>query len=115
MCIRDRGTLDAAAGEFRQAIAARPDYPLARFHLARLLVNQRKYEEAIQQLLRALQPEDEQTPLYLFALGAAYARAGDRDHALEYYQKAHDAASAYGQAQLLRSIDRDRNMLENER
>ena len=78
-------------------------------------MNQQKYDEAIQQLLRSLQPEDEQTPLYLFALGAAYARAGDRDHAREYYRKAHDSASAYGQAQLLRSIDRDREMLENER
>lgn len=110
-----QGRPDVAAGEFREAIAARPDYPLPRFHLGRILVNQGKYEEAIQQFLRALQPEDEQTPLYLYALGATYARAGDREHALQYFRKAHEAASARGQAQLLISIDRDLKMLENER
>lgn len=110
-----QGRLDVATGEFRAAITARPDYPLARFHLGRIFVNQQKYEEAIQQLLRALQPEDDQTPLYLYALGAAYARAGDRGHALQYYQRAHDAASTHGQAQLLQTIDRDHKMLESER
>jgi tetratricopeptide (TPR) repeat protein len=75
---RTLGRLQEAEHSFARAVAVRPDYPLARFHLARILVNQQKYGEAIQQLLRSLQPEDEQTPLYLFALGAAYARAGDR-------------------------------------
>ena len=51
----------ALAKEFRAAIAAQPNYPLARFHLGRILVNQQKYDEAIQQLQRSLTPEDEQT------------------------------------------------------
>ena len=103
---------DEAASEFRAAIADRPDYPLARFHLARILVNQSKYEEAIQQLLRALQPEEENTPVYTYALAAAYARSGNREQALRYYREAHDRAAAHGQSQLLTSIDRDLNMLE---
>ena len=102
-----QGRLDPAADEFRAAIAAQPNYPLARFHLGRILVNQQKYDEAIQQLQRSLTPEDEQTTAYLYALGAAYARAGDRQRAREYMQKAYDAAAARGQAKLLASIDRD--------
>jgi tetratricopeptide (TPR) repeat protein len=110
-----QGRFDQAAGEFRAAIAAQPNYPLARFHLGRILVNQEKYDEAIQQLQRSLTPEDEQTTAYLYALGAAYARAGDLQHAREYIQKAHDAAVAHGQSKLLTSIDRDLKALDGPR
>ncbi len=99
--------LDDAAKEFREAIADRPDYPLAQFHLGRILVNQQKYDEAIGHFLRTLEPETDQTAGYQYALGATYARAGDRLHALEYLRKARDAASARGQSQLVTSIDRD--------
>ena len=105
------GRLDDAGQEFRQAIDVRPNFPLARFHLARILVNQQNYNEAIQQLQRALEPEDERTPTYLYALGAAYARAGDRAQALLYMRRAHDSAAARGQKQLLASIDRDLDAL----
>jgi tetratricopeptide (TPR) repeat protein len=110
-----QGRIDDAAREFREAIANRPDYPLARFHLGRILVNQQKYDEAIQQFLRALEPETEQTPVYLYSLGATYARAGDRQHAAQYFHQAHDAAAAHGQSQLVTTIDRDLKMLESER
>ncbi len=106
-----KGQLGAAAGEFRAAIAAQPNYPPARFHLGRILVNEQKYPEAIQQFLRALSPEDENTTVYLYALAATYARAGDRGRALEYFQKARDAAVARGQVQVLSSIDRDMRTL----
>jgi tetratricopeptide (TPR) repeat protein len=106
------GHLDDAAREFREAIAARPDFPLARFHLGRILVNQEKYTEAIQHFRRALEPESDQTPSCLYALGATYARAGDRQHALEYLAKAHDSAIAHSQTKLQTSIDRDLKMLQ---
>ena len=110
-----QGRLDDAAAEFRKAIAERPDYALARFHLGRILVNREKYDEAIRQLLRALSPEDDQTTVYLYALAATYARAGDRAHALDYFQKAHDAAVARSQSQLRISIEADMKALQNER
>jgi len=110
-----QGRLDDAAKEFRQAIGERPDYPAARFHLGRILVNGRRYDEAIRQFLRALSPEDDQTTVYLYALAATYARAGDRAQALAYFQKAHDAAVAHGQSQMLASIDRDLKTLHDER
>lgn len=107
------GRLADAQKEFRAAIRDRPDYPLARFHLGRILVNEQKYDEAIQQLQRALTPDDDKTPVYLYALGATYARAGDHAHALEYLQRAQDAASRYGQSELLESIDRDLRVLQS--
>lgn len=109
------GRLDEAGKEFSDAIASRPDYPLARFHLARILVIHGRHDEAIQQLLKALKPESDQTALYLYALGAAYARTGDRAHAVEYYGQAHNAAAARNQSQLLASIDRDLKLLSGGR
>jgi len=109
---QQKGRLDAAENEFRDAVADQPDYPLAHFQLGRLLVNQNKYDEAIQQFLKSLQPDDEKTPAYLYALGATYARAGDREHALQYLQKARDGAVAYKQIRLLTSIERDLHTLQ---
>ena len=107
-----QGHLDDAAKEFRKSIDDRPDYPLARFHLGRILANQEKYDEAIHQFERSLTPEDDQTPVYLYALAATYARAGDRQHALTYFERAREAALARGQTQLLNSIERDRKLLD---
>lgn len=101
--------LDNAAHEFQKAIDIRPDYPDARFHLGRILVNQQKYDAAIYQLTRSLKPESENTPMYLYALAATCARAGRRNEALQYFQKARDGARALGQKQLLASIERDLN------
>lgn len=108
-----RGSFNDAAMNFRAAIADRPDYPLARFHLGRILVNQEKYEEAVPHFLRCLEPESEQTPACLYALGATYARSGDRPRALEYFQKARAAAVAHNQPRLQTSIERDLKVLQN--
>lgn len=107
-----QGRMEDAAQEFRAAIADRPDFPLARFQLGRILVNQEKYSEAIEQFSKSLVPADDKTPVYMYALAATYARAGDREHALAYLHKARDAALAYGQSQLIASIDRDLNSLK---
>jgi tetratricopeptide (TPR) repeat protein len=109
------GHLEEAACEFRQAVENKPNYPAARFRLGRILANQKKYEEAILQLRQSIQGDDEQTAAYLYALGATYARAGDRTQALTYLHKAHDAAAVKGQSQLLASIDRDLKTLGDER
>jgi tetratricopeptide (TPR) repeat protein len=103
-----------AETEFRNAIANKPDYPLARFQLARVLAAQQKYAEAIEHLLRALTPEDDQTPRYLYALAAIYARSGDRANALSYYDKARAGAVARGETQLVGSIDRDLKLLSGD-
>lgn len=109
-----RGNLDEAAKHFREAIADRPDYPLARFRLGRILVNQEKYQEAIPQFLRCQEPETEEATACLYALGATYARLGDRVRAVEHLQKARSSAVAHNQQALQASIERDLKVLRTE-
>jgi type IV pilus biogenesis/stability protein PilW len=112
--LEQQGELLEAMQHFREALKNKPDYRLARFHLARILVNQQNYQEAIQHLLKTLTPQDENTPGYLYALGATYARAGDREQALRYLRSARDQASRRGQSQLLASIEKDLRTLEGQ-
>ena len=107
-----QGRLDEALVEYRKAVAEQPDYRRARFHIGQVLVNQDKYAEAIHEFRMILTPIDASTPGYLYALGATYARAGDRENALKYMRKARDEAAARNQAQLLTSIKRDIANLE---
>jgi tetratricopeptide (TPR) repeat protein len=101
------GKLDEAAQHYRAAIESKPDFRDAHFNLGRILVNQGKVADAIDQLRQALTPEDEQTPRCTYALGAAYARIGNRAEALRYLQQAREKAAARGQTELLSSIDKD--------
>ncbi|MGH9406610.1 MAG: tetratricopeptide repeat protein [Terriglobia bacterium] len=106
-----KGRLGEALEQFRQAAADRPDYRLAHFQAGRILVNENQYAAAIREFLEILTPDDAQTPAYLYALGATYARAGDRENALSYLRKARDDAAAHGQTQLLASINQDLDAL----
>src|SRR6266699_3073624 len=74
-----------------------------------------KYEEGIRELKKTLQPEDENTPRYMYALGAAFARSGDHQNGLRYIRQARDGAAALGQFGLVASIDRDLRTLESPR
>jgi tetratricopeptide (TPR) repeat protein len=111
--IEREGKLDEAAAHYRQAIENKPGHRLAHFHLGRILVNQNKLAEAIEHFQLTLTPEDEDTPRYLYALGATYARAGERQKALEHLRAALDKAKARGQTQLVTSLERDLRSLEN--
>ena len=104
--------LKEAFQEFGEAVENRPGDRVAHFHLGRLLANAGRYDEAIQHLLKTLVPEDENTPRYLYALGATYARAGNVADALKYIRTARAQAAARGQTELLTSIDRDLRTLE---
>jgi tetratricopeptide (TPR) repeat protein len=110
--LEQKGMWQEAEREFGQAIQNKPNFRLARFHLGRILVNEGKYQEGIAQLLNTISPEDEQTPTYLYALGAAYARAGQRQPSLDYIRKAREQSQRLGQTELLRSIDKDLRLLE---
>ncbi len=107
-----QGKLLEAAAEYRTAIDNKPSDRQAHFNLGRVLVNQRAYGEGIQELEKTIEPEDENTPRYIYALGAAFARSGDRQNALRYIRQARDGAVARGQSGLLDSIERDLRILE---
>ena len=109
-----QGKLAEATDEYRKAVQEKPDFRQAHFNLGRILVNQRQYPEAIQELQQTLTPVDENTPAYLYALGAAYARAGDEPNARRYLEQARDQAADRHQSQLLADIERDLQKLGND-
>jgi tetratricopeptide (TPR) repeat protein len=106
------GKLNEAAAHYRSALENRPGYRVAHFNLGRILVAQGRIREAIEHFEQTLSPQDEETPTYLHALGAAYARDGDRVSALRYIKDARTKAEALGRTDLLPSIDRDLSLLE---
>ena len=110
--LQRQGEISEALEEFKKALESRPDYRQARFNLGRILVNQGNYQGAIEEFEKTLSPADEKTPSYLYALGATYGRAGDRQKALRYLQQAREGALAHGQASLVSSIDQDLRALK---
>jgi hypothetical protein len=70
-------------------------------------VNRRDFSAGIQHLLKTIAPEDDSTPGYLYALGAAYARAGDREKAIQYLREGRAKAQTRGQHQLVERIESD--------
>jgi tetratricopeptide (TPR) repeat protein len=112
LLLERRGNLQEAAQEYRKALENGPNSRQAHFNLGRVLVNQEKYTEGIQELTKTLEPKDQDSPRYVYALGAALARSGDRQNALLYLREARDRAEAQGQAELLASIERDLRRLD---
>ncbi len=106
------GRIADAAKHFARAVELRPSHRLARFHLGRIYANQRNYPAAITQFREIVTVDDESTPGYLYALGATYARSGDRAAARSTLSAAYEKASAQGQSQLADSIRRDLSRLQ---
>ncbi len=110
--LESEGKLEVAASHHRKAIENRAGFRSAHFHLGRILVNQGKTAEAIEQFQKTLTPEDDETPRYLYALGATFVRAGDRLKGIQYLSEALKLAKKFNQTQLVKSIERDLKMLE---
>lgn len=106
------GRAAEAESHYRAAVANDPAYRLARFNLGRVLVSQQKPAEAVAELEKTLVPEDDETPRYLYALAAAWVRAGDRAKGLLYGRQAQEKAAARGQTELAATIARDLRSLE---
>jgi tetratricopeptide (TPR) repeat protein len=109
-----QGRTEGALAEYEASLDNQPNSRLAHYHIGKLLVDQKKYDEGIEHLLKTLAPEDESTPSYLYALAIAYGRKGNRETALKYAHRARDQAAALHQSQLLAGIDRDLRALEQE-
>ena len=99
-----QGKLADAATHYRQAIAHDPHHRLARFNLGRVLVALGRPREAAEQFERTLQPEDEDTPRFTFALAAAWLAAGEVQKARTYGEEALRGATRLGQTDLAARI-----------
>ena len=105
--LETEGRTADAERHYRVAIENMPSYRLAHFHLGRLLLSRRKYAQAIAELEKTTAPEDNDTPGFLYALGAAYGRSGNHARAAAVMHEAREKAAARGQSQLVASLDRD--------
>ena len=110
--LEQEGKLSEAALQFGKLIDLHPTRE-AHFELGRILVNQQQYQGAIAQFQRALVPEDDKTPAYLYALGATYGRAGDKGEAIRYLEQAKQLATSRGQIALVAEIDQDLAQVES--
>ena len=101
------GDAAAALAAYQRAVSDAPALRAARFNLGRALVGAGRLQEAIAELVKLQQPQDEQTPRYLFALSAARVRAGDTAGGRAQALEALAMARHYGQADLAATIERD--------
>src|SRR5262249_5980859 len=106
------GKLPEATEHYRAAVSNKPNLRIAHFNLGRMLIHQGKTAEAINHFLNILTPEDENTPRFMYALAAAYARSGDRDSAIRHAREARRRAADLRQTELLALIERDLRILE---
>ena len=108
MLIEREGKLDEAEKHYRMAIENKPDFRQAHFHLGRILVNKNLLTAAIEEFRKSVAgAEDENTPTYLYALGATLIRAGDKPKGLEYLESALIKARKYQQTAIISSLERD--------
>jgi tetratricopeptide (TPR) repeat protein len=112
--LEGEGKSSEAVAEYRKALESKPEFTQANFSLGRLLVKQEEFEEGISRLLMALKTEDEDAKAScLYAVGIAFADAGDLENGLRYLRLARDKAEARKQSSLLASIADDLWLLES--
>ncbi|MFB3902822.1 MAG: tetratricopeptide repeat protein [Acidobacteriota bacterium] len=107
------GALEEAERHYRLALHNDPTHRVARYGLARVLVARGQLQQAIGELSRLVEKDDQDTPRYLYALGAAYVRSGNVRKGLEITRKAKEQAAALGQSDLVAVIDRDLQRLSS--
>ncbi len=108
---QESGDLARAAKLFEETVERKPDHRSALFHLGRIYANQKRYPAAIAAFERAVEPLDAMSSSVLYALGAVYARNGDRTKAIDYLKRAQGVAMTHGQSEVLQSIERDLALL----
>jgi len=82
-----------------------PDERPAHFEKGRDFMAKKQFPKAIAELKQTLEPEDKETPGYLFALSRACALSGDLVGAVKYGSDAKTAALKYGQTDLVTAIE----------
>ncbi len=95
----------AAAAEFQRAVASQPTDRLARYDLGRMLMALGRAREAVGEFERTLEPRDETTPHCLLGLAVALTLVGQPQDAARRFDEAKALAAAYGQTQVVRTID----------
>ena len=99
--------LTEATHQYRQAVGADPRLRLARYNLGRMLLAARQVEEAAAEFEKLREPQDAESPRYLYGLAVANIQAGRREQGVELARQARQLAERFGQRELVTAIDRD--------
>jgi tetratricopeptide (TPR) repeat protein len=83
-----QGDMKGAIRQYEIALESDPNSRATNYVLGVALLKQGQTQEAIDHLLKTLQPVDEKTPGYVLQLATAYRKAGDENRAQYYYQLA---------------------------
>jgi tetratricopeptide (TPR) repeat protein len=98
---------ETALTEYRRALDSRPTLRIARFNAGRMLIALGRPDEAAYVLQSITEPRDAEAPRYLFALSAAYVRAGQKDDGVKWAIEARDLALRFGDTAFAEAIERD--------
>jgi len=101
------GRVEEAETSYRKAAELAPDDPVLRFNVGRMLIAERRYEEAVAALEPLKTAQHEQRARFLFGLATASVLAGRVEDGKRYAIEARDLARASGQAALAAAIDGD--------
>ena len=99
--------LPEAMDQYKEAVAADPRLRLARYNLARMLLAARQIEPATAEFEKLREPQDAESPRYLYGLAVANVQAGKREQGVQLAQQARQLAERFGQRELVTAIDRD--------
>jgi predicted HAD superfamily Cof-like phosphohydrolase len=72
-----------------------------------MLIALNRPADAVTEFEKLLEPRDQETPRYVFALAAAHLRAGQKDEGIRRAKEAKQLAIEFGQTDLAAAIDRD--------
>jgi tetratricopeptide (TPR) repeat protein len=81
------GDLEQAETAFEQSLVVDPEHVKSLVNLSRVLMEQKRHDEAIERLTRAANLEPESTEIQRL-LGKSYQAAGKTEEAMAVYQKA---------------------------
>jgi tetratricopeptide (TPR) repeat protein len=96
-----------AEAHYRRALEQAPGTPAIRFNVARMLLGQRRFADAIAELSPIVGQDVPERPRYLFGLGTAYVLSGDLVNGRKYCEQARDLAREKGQKELADAIERE--------
>ncbi len=81
-----QGDMKGAIKQYEVALESDPNSRATNYVLGVALLKQGQNQEAIDHLLKTLQPVDEKTPGYMLQVAAAYRKAGNEERARYYFQ-----------------------------
>lgn len=101
------GRLDEAETMYRRAVEASPNRRALRFNRIRVLVAQKRYDEALADVPGLIEPPDAESVRYLYAVSAIHVRRGSIAEGRALAETALARARRYGLTDLAAAIERD--------